>query len=141
MRPAASSTMSKRLSEKPRRKPSGEGSPMTEEILGDPSRRRCHYGNPLYQSSLPTRATYTFFSSSSRSSNSSVFVCADVYATCTRHRKHARYTCNVTRELVGARDIRGSQFIFPVDSSKNLLRLICRHSSGRRNSDASLSLM
>jgi len=141
MRPAASSTTSKRLSEKPRRKPSGEGSPMTEEILGDPSRRRCHYGNPLYQSSLPTRATYTFSSSSSRSSNSSVFVCADVYATCTTCTSRTgstRYTCNVTRELVGARDIRGSQFIFPVDSSKNLLRLIC-HSSGRRNSDASLS--
>lgn len=80
--------------EKPRRKPSGERSLMTEEILGDPSRRRCHHGNPLYQS---PRATYASSSSSSRSSNSSVFVWADVYATCTRHvayRKHAPYTCN-----------------------------------------------
>lgn len=41
---------------------------MTEEILQDPSRRRCHYGNPLYQS---PRATYTS-SSSPRSLNSSV---------------------------------------------------------------------
>lgn len=68
------------------------------------------------------------------------FVCADVYATCTRyvaHRKHARYTCNVTRELVGARDIRGTQFIFSADSSKNLLHLVCRRSSRRRSPDAS----
>jgi len=131
MRLAALTSTSKRLSgrkaEEEKTKWSGEESPMTIEILEDPSRRRCH-DNPLYQSSRATLPRFFLVPWILP------FVCADVCATCARyvaHRKYARYTCNVTWKLVGARDIRGSQFIFPADSSKNLLRLVCRRSSGR----------
>lgn len=80
----------------------GEGPSMTEEIPEDPSRRRCHHGNPLYQSSC---ATYTSSSCPRILPWILPFVCADVYATCTRYVAHRklhlqRYTGNsLEREI------------------------------------------
>lgn len=46
-----------------------------------------------------------------------------LYTTCRRYDARALRLQRYTRALVGARDIRGSQFIFPADFSKNFLRL------------------
>lgn len=88
--------------------------------------------NPFYQL---LHATYTSLSFL-HSSNS--FVCLRRRVQDTSRIGSTRATLAMLRALVEARDIRGSQFIFPADSSKNFLRSVCRRSSGRQSSDASM---
>lgn len=86
-------------------------------------------GNLLYQS--PYASYLSFFP---RSLNSSVCLRRRVYTMYTRYvRGSTRVTLTMLHgELAEPRDIRGSQFIFPADSSKNLLRLVCRRPDALR---------
>lgn len=95
--------------------------PSKEEIPEDLFRRWRHRGNLLYQSLCAS-----YLSSSPRSLNSSVCLRRRVYDVYEIHqRKYTRVTFTTLHgELAEPRDIRGSQFIFLVDSSKNLLRYV-----------------
>lgn len=94
----------------------------TEEIPEDPSRKRCR-SNPLYQS--PRSSYFLHFPSFLEFFRLFAPTYTRRLGDITR-RKHALYAYDVTRALIGARDIRGSQFIFSADSSKNFLWLVCR---------------
>lgn len=98
----------------------GEGLSMTKEIPEDLSRKRCHITVTHFTSHLALH----FLAFSARSSNSSVCLrqrARDVYVRDTSRTVSTRATlATLHGKLVGARDIRGSQFIFPADSSKKL---------------------